>query len=83
MTSSPLRAVDTPSSDSSDSDSPLSGINPHRRTSLVGHDGSGWIIVVGIGADGMDGIGKRAHRAIASADVVVGSWRQLQLVPDS
>ena len=81
MTSSPLRAVDTPSDD--ESDSPLSGPHQHRRTPLVGHDSSGWIIVVGVGADGMAGIGERAHRAITSADVVVGSWRQLQLVPDS
>ena len=83
MTSSPLRAVNTPPHDGDDSDPSLSGINPHRRNPLLGHDGSGWIIVVGIGADGMDGIGERAHRAITSADVVVGSWRQLQLVPDS
>lgn len=41
------------------------------------------IAVVGIGADGWDGLGGAARRAIAEADVVLGSGRQLALVPEA
>jgi precorrin-6Y C5,15-methyltransferase (decarboxylating) len=40
------------------------------------------IVVVGIGADGWDGLSPRARRAIEHADVLRGSARQLALVPD-
>ncbi|WP_138733329.1 precorrin-6y C5,15-methyltransferase (decarboxylating) subunit CbiE [Modestobacter excelsi] len=42
----------------------------------------GWTVtVVGIGADGWDGLSPAARRAIAGADVLRGSSRQLGLVP--
>ncbi|MBL1073828.1 precorrin-6y C5,15-methyltransferase (decarboxylating) subunit CbiE [Nocardia sp. 2] len=39
------------------------------------------IVVVGIGADGWDGLGGPARRAIGGAEVLLGSGRQLALVP--
>ena len=39
------------------------------------------ITVVGIGADGWSGLGKTARRAVADAEVLMGSARQLALVP--
>ncbi|MCV2491786.1 precorrin-6y C5,15-methyltransferase (decarboxylating) subunit CbiE [Geodermatophilus sp. YIM 151500] len=39
------------------------------------------VVVVGIGADGWDGLSPRARRAIEDADVLRGSARQLALVP--
>lgn len=41
------------------------------------------IVVVGIGADGWDGLSPSARRGIESADVVMGSGRQLALIPES
>ena len=40
------------------------------------------IVVVGIGADGWDGLSPRARRAVEHADVLRGSTRQLALVPE-
>lgn len=40
------------------------------------------VTVVGIGADGWDGLSPAARRAIAAADVLRGSARQLGLLPD-
>ncbi|RMI32317.1 precorrin-6y C5,15-methyltransferase (decarboxylating) subunit CbiE [Nocardia stercoris] len=40
------------------------------------------ISVVGIGADGWEGLGAASRAAIAAGDVVFGSRRQLALVPD-
>jgi precorrin-6Y C5,15-methyltransferase (decarboxylating) len=43
----------------------------------------GWTVtVVGIGADGWDGLSPAARRAIEGAEVLRGSARQLSLVPD-
>ncbi|CCG02196.1 bifunctional cobalt-precorrin-7 (C(5))-methyltransferase/cobalt-precorrin-6B (C(15))-methyltransferase [Blastococcus saxobsidens] len=42
----------------------------------------GPIVVVGIGADGWDGLSPAARRVIEAADVLRGSARQLGLVPD-
>ncbi|MFC9789599.1 precorrin-6y C5,15-methyltransferase (decarboxylating) subunit CbiE [Rhodococcus sp. NPDC127528] len=42
---------------------------------------SGPIVVVGIGADGWDGLSPNARRAVIGADVLMGSPRQLDLVP--
>jgi precorrin-6Y C5,15-methyltransferase (decarboxylating) len=39
------------------------------------------VVVVGIGADGWDGLSPAARRAIEGADVLRGSVRQLDLVP--
>ncbi|TDD60561.1 precorrin-6y C5,15-methyltransferase (decarboxylating) subunit CbiE [Kribbella antibiotica] len=39
------------------------------------------VVVVGIGADGYDGLAPAAREAIAAADVLMGSTRQLGLVP--
>jgi precorrin-6Y C5,15-methyltransferase (decarboxylating) len=44
-------------------------------------EGSRPLVVVGIGADGWDGLSPAARRAIGSADVLRGSARQLDLVP--
>ena len=41
------------------------------------------IDVVGIGADGWEGLSARARDAVAAAEVLLGSERQLALVPDS
>lgn len=41
------------------------------------------VVVVGIGADGWDGLSARARREIRGADVLMGSRRQLELVPSS
>jgi precorrin-6Y C5,15-methyltransferase (decarboxylating) len=41
------------------------------------------VVVVGIGADGWVGLSPSARRVIAEAAVIVGSDRQLELVPDS
>jgi len=41
----------------------------------------GRVVVVGIGADGWAGLSERARAAILSADEVIGSRRQLQLLP--
>ena len=38
-----------------------------------------WLAVVGIGEDGVDGLGEAARRAIAEADVVFGGRRHLAL----
>jgi precorrin-6B C5,15-methyltransferase / cobalt-precorrin-6B C5,C15-methyltransferase len=39
------------------------------------------LTVVGIGAEGWSGLGKRAREALAAADLIVGSSRQLDLLP--
>lgn len=41
------------------------------------------VVVVGIGADGWDGLSLAAQREISRAEVLMGSTRQLDLVPDS
>ena len=40
------------------------------------------IAVVGIGADGWDGLGATARREVAACEVLFGSPRQLALLPD-
>jgi precorrin-6Y C5,15-methyltransferase (decarboxylating) len=40
-----------------------------------------WLTVVGIGPDGLDGLGRQARAAIAAAEVLVGGERHLALVP--
>lgn len=42
---------------------------------------SATLTVVGIGADGYDGLGRAARDALAEASLVVGSSRQLELLP--
>lgn len=41
-----------------------------------------WLTVVGIGADGMDGLGARARAAVAQAELLVGGRRHLAMVPE-
>lgn len=41
------------------------------------------IVVVGIGADGWEGLAPRAQAAIRNAEIVMGSTRQLALIPES
>ncbi|HYU86859.1 MAG TPA: SAM-dependent methyltransferase, partial [Kribbellaceae bacterium] len=41
------------------------------------------VTVVGIGADGWDGLTGPARDAVAAAEVLMGSTRQLDLVPDA
>lgn len=41
------------------------------------------LVIVGIGADGWAGLGEQARAALMAADVVVGSHRQLALLPPS
>lgn len=40
------------------------------------------IEVVGIGADGFPGLTETARNALLNAEVIVGSWRQLNLLPE-
>ncbi|AVD87230.1 MULTISPECIES: bifunctional cobalt-precorrin-7 (C(5))-methyltransferase/cobalt-precorrin-6B (C(15))-methyltransferase [Pseudomonas] len=40
-----------------------------------------WLTVVGIGEDGFSGLGKHARRALLSASRIIGSPRQLALLP--
>lgn len=47
----------------------------------AGSDSGARFIVVGIGADGWDGLSERAREAITGADQVVGSGRQLAGLP--
>jgi precorrin-6Y C5,15-methyltransferase (decarboxylating) len=58
-------------------DSTGGDLHPDRRTG-----GAGVIEVVGIGADGWDGLSPRVRDLIRDAQVVVGGPRQLSLVPD-
>ncbi|SDO89049.1 precorrin-6Y C5,15-methyltransferase (decarboxylating) [Klenkia soli] len=46
---------------------------------MTGHP----VVVVGIGADGWDGLSPLSRAAVEAADVLVGSPRQLDLVPGS
>jgi precorrin-6Y C5,15-methyltransferase (decarboxylating) len=41
-----------------------------------------WLAVVGIGADGLGGLGARARQVIAGAEVLVGGRRHLAMVPE-
>jgi precorrin-6Y C5,15-methyltransferase (decarboxylating) len=41
------------------------------------------LVVVGIGADGWAGLGESARAAVLAADLIVGSRRQLALLPDT
>ena len=41
-----------------------------------------WLSVVGIGEDGLDGVGATARAAIDSAEVLVGGTRTLAMIPD-
>lgn len=41
------------------------------------------ITVVGIGADGFDELGYTAQTVLRHAEIIIGSWRQLNLIPDS
>ena len=41
-----------------------------------------WLTVVGIGADGLDGLGAEARRAIERAEVLVGGERHLAMLPE-
>lgn len=43
-------------------------------------DGSPRFVIVGVGADGWDGLTRAAHRELASATTIVGSARQLDFV---
>jgi precorrin-6Y C5,15-methyltransferase (decarboxylating) len=42
-------------------------------------ENTSWLSIVGLGADGVEGLAPRARRAIESAQLVVGSTRQLAL----
>ncbi|EXJ17020.1 bifunctional cobalt-precorrin-7 (C(5))-methyltransferase/cobalt-precorrin-6B (C(15))-methyltransferase [Imhoffiella purpurea] len=41
-----------------------------------------WLTIVGIGEDGLDGLGEEARRAIAEAEILFGGERHLALVPE-
>ena len=41
-----------------------------------------WITIVGIGEDGMEGLGTRAREVIAGAEILIGGERHLALVPE-
>ena len=41
-----------------------------------------WLTLLGIGADGLDGLNQRARRALAAAEVLVGGARHLAMLPE-
>ena len=41
-----------------------------------------WLTIVGIGADGLDGLGRQARDALAAAEVLVGGSRHLAMLPE-
>jgi precorrin-6Y C5,15-methyltransferase (decarboxylating) len=41
-----------------------------------------WLTLVGIGADGLPGLGEQARKAIAEAEILVGGCRHLALLPE-
>jgi precorrin-6B C5,15-methyltransferase / cobalt-precorrin-6B C5,C15-methyltransferase len=47
----------------------------------LGRNGAPPLVVVGVGADGWDGLSPAAQRAIRKAEVLRGSARQLEMVP--
>ena len=56
-------------------------INPQSGPlAAVGSAAAPWLSIVGIGEDGLAGLGAAAHRAIASAEVVFGASRHLALL---
>jgi len=59
---------------------------PDPRKSLLvgglkGVPMAAWLTVVGIGEDGYSGLGKPARRALLEARLIIGSPRQLELLP--
>ena len=40
-----------------------------------------WLTLIGVGADGLDGLGGRARLALAGAEVLVGGARHLAMLP--
>ncbi len=44
--------------------------------------GEPWLALVGVGADGPDGLGRRAREALAAAEALVGGARHLAMLPD-
>jgi precorrin-6Y C5,15-methyltransferase (decarboxylating) len=44
--------------------------------------GEGWLSVVGIGEDGLDGVSAAGRRLIDTADLLAGGERHLALIPD-
>jgi precorrin-6B C5,15-methyltransferase / cobalt-precorrin-6B C5,C15-methyltransferase len=48
----------------------------------MGRRMTAWLTVVGIGEDGLDGLGAAARQAVAAARVLVGGERHLALVPE-
>ncbi len=54
----------------------------HEPSEVVAGAGGERITVVGVGAEGWRGLGEVAQEAVAGADVIVGSERQLGLIPD-
>ncbi|QDZ42595.1 precorrin-6y C5,15-methyltransferase (decarboxylating) subunit CbiE [Corynebacterium sp. sy039] len=60
-------------------------LSPHLKAYSNSDDHSmqqQYCAVVGIGAAGFSELGYKAQQLIINADVVVGSWRQLHLIPD-
>ncbi len=42
---------------------------------------AGWLTIIGMGEDGLAGLGAEARRALENADLVIGSRRLLALIP--
>ena len=65
----------------------LGGLPADREPARGGRAGAGVsappLVVVGIGADGWAGLGEAARAAVLEAEVIVGSQRQLALVPET
>ena len=64
--------------------SPLHAHSDDRsmRTSTGATRMTAWLTIVGIGEDGLAGLGEEARRAIAEAQVLFGGERHLALVPE-
>ncbi|EJN38583.1 precorrin-6y C5,15-methyltransferase (decarboxylating), CbiT and CbiE subunits [Pseudomonas sp. GM84] len=61
----------------------LSGGMKSRWSSMMGglDQMAPWLTVIGIGEDGFSGLGKQARRALLGASRIIGSPRQLALLP--
>lgn len=61
-----------------------SGLNPGTDGRCIWNEGTGrmtaWLTVVGIGEDGLPGLGESARQAVRSAAVLIGSQRHLDLI---
>lgn len=60
----------------------MPALTARRHPTVNAHQPStSWLTIVGIGEDGYDGLGATARNALQTAEIIVGSPRQLALLP--